>query len=356
MARDYYQILGVARSASAKEIKRAYRRLAHRYHPDKNTGEPRAEERFKEITEAYDVLGDPERRRRYDRFGAASVGGGRAAASSFGDVFSEIFADFFGRRERGRAAGRDRHETLTVDLRLAVQGGERTLQVLRARRCAACAGTGARPGTAPQICHACGGSGEIRVQQGLLSVSKACGYCKARGRVITDPCPACSGEGHRNEQAQLKVRIPPGTADGTVLRYVGEGEPGGAGGKAGDLRVTIRVEPDPLFRRDGADLFVEVPITFAEAALGAQVEVPTLSGLVRMTIPPGTQSGRVFRLRGKGVPQGEGAPGDQQVTVIVETPVGLEPAVRQRLTEVAELADERHYPLRSAFRRKVRGA
>ena len=359
MPRDYYEVLGIGREATDAAIKKAYRKLAHRLHPDKNPNDPTAEERFKEVSQAYDVLSDPEKRRRYDRFGRAGPGFGDFRSSGFtqnvGDVFSEIFGDFFGRREgRSRERGRDRVVSLTVDFHTAVLGGEREIDVPRSRRCETCSGTGAAPGSAPQVCYACGGSGEIRVQQGLLSVSKKCSYCRGRGKTIARPCSACAGSGYLQRQATLKVHIPAGTDDETALRYAGEGEPGPVGAEPGDLKVTIKVEPHRVFKRDGADLHCEVPITLVEATLGAQIEVPTLDGKVRMKVPPGTQSGKVFRLRGKGVPDMEGhSRGDQHVTVVVETPRDLSEHERALVDKLKELDIDAHYPLKAAFRNRV---
>jgi molecular chaperone DnaJ len=363
LPRDYYEVLGISRDASEAALKKAYRKLAHRLHPDKNPDDPTAEERFKEVTHAYDVLSDPEKRRRYDRFGHAAfdrgAGPGDFNAAGFaqnvGDVFSEIFGDFFGKKSgRRQARGRDRVFTIEVDFRTAVFGGEREIEVPRAKRCEVCYGTGASPGSAPQVCYACGGSGEIRVQQGLLSVSKKCSYCRGRGKIIAKPCGGCAGSGFFEHHTMLKVHVPAGADDETVLRYAGEGEPGQQGGTPGDLKIAIKVQPHPFFKRDGSDLHCEVPITVVDAALGAQVEVPTLDGKVRMKIPSGTQSGKVFRLRGKGVPDLEGrGRGDQHVAVVVETPRELSDSERALLEKLNELESDAHYPQRAAFRRRV---
>ena len=357
--RDYYQVLGVPREASPDEVKKAYRRLAHEYHPDKNPGDSAAEERFKEATQAYEVLGDEQKRRRYDRFGHAGVGGGAGpgfSANNVGDVFSEIFNDFFGKRaKRSKERGKDRVHTLTIDFTTAVMGGERTLQVKHNKRCGSCSGTGAKPGSSPQICHACGGSGEIRVQQGLFSVSKRCTYCKGRGRIITNPCKTCDGAGSMAEETELKVRIPKGSTDGTTLRYKSQGEPGVGGGPPGDLRVILQVAGHSIFRRDGSDIHLELPITIVEATLGAQIEVPTLSGQVRMKIPPGTQTGRTFRLRGKGAPKLSGAGnGDQHVSVVVETPQKLSKEGADALEKLRGASEAETYPMRTQFWERVK--
>ncbi|HET6344500.1 MAG TPA: molecular chaperone DnaJ [Myxococcota bacterium] len=359
--RDFYEVLGVQRDATPNEIKKAYRRLAHQYHPDKNPGDTAAEERFKEATHAYDILSDTAKRQRYDRFGAAGVGaggaddfgfgrGGAGFAQGVGDVFSEIFGDFFGRRgPKQQERGRDKTLTLNIPFEAAVHGGERVVDVTRSQRCGTCSGTGSRPGSAPQICHACGGSGDLKVQQGMFSVSKKCLHCRGRGRIINDPCHDCSGQGRSERAAQLKVRIPPGADTGTVVRYAGEGEPGQGGAPSGDLRVTLKVEAHPYFRREGADLHCELPITLVDAALGRHVDVPTLDGRVRMKLPPGTGGGRVFRLRGKGLPRmGGGEPGDLHVTVSIETPQALDDAERTLIEALAGLDTPQHYPKRAA--------
>lgn len=344
--RDFYETLGVVRNATPEEIKRAYRRLAHKYHPDKNPDDASAEERFKEASYAYEVLSDPKTRKKYDRFGPAAFrhGGPRPGGFGFGDVVSEIFGDFFGRRSSRRGnKGRDRVFELRIDFRTAVLGGEKTIEVPRNERCKVCTGTGSRPGTSPQICHACGGSGEIRVQQGLLSVAKKCTYCRGRGKIIAAPCTSCGGNGNTERVAQLRVRIPAGSDDQTVLRYGGEGEPAPEGGTPGDLRVVLEVEQDPIFERDGSDLSCTLPVSFAEAALGAQIEVPTLDGSVRMTIPAGTQTGSVFRLRGKGVAHLKSDNrGDQKVTIVVKTPQDLTATERELFEALRRLEDNDH--------------
>lgn len=363
---DYYKILGVSRTASADEIKTAYRKLAHKYHPDKNPGDTVAEERFKEASEAYEVLSDPKKRKQYDRFGrvGAGFGGGArpgaGAAPGFGDVFGDIFGDFFSGTRRGsrttRERGRDRTYTLKVSFDMAASGGEKVIDVKRGKKCDTCTGTGAKPGTSPQLCQACGGSGEIRVQQGLFSVSKRCGYCNGRGRIINHPCMTCGGEGRIEILTQLKVKIPAGADDGTTLRYAGEGEPGVNGGPPGDLRVVLEVLPHPVFKRDGADVHLELPITFVQAALGATVDVPTVDGKVRMKIPPGTQAGTVLRLRGKGVARLSGSGrGDQHVILKVEVPRGLSRSEQKLVEQLEELNDGRHYPEREAFWKRVGG-
>lgn len=372
--RDLYEVLGVNRNASAGEIKKAYRSLAHRYHPDKNPGNASAEEKFKEATHAYDILSNADKKQRYDRFGAAGVGGGgpqdyaqagAGFAQNVGDVFSEIFGDFFkgGRPDAPGAAGgrqtrekgRDRSVSLTIDFAAAVTGGERTVEVARNQRCGTCTGTGAKPGTTPALCHACGGAGEIRAQQGLFSVNKRCAYCRGRGRIVTDPCRDCDGQGQVERRTQLKVKIPAGAATGSTLRYAGEGESGPHGSNSGDLRVVLEVGTHPVFKRDGADLSCEVPVTFTEAVLGGQVQVPTLQGHVRMKVPAGTQTGKVLRLRGKGMPRlgNDQEHGDLIVTVVVETPQNLSDQQRGLYEQLLALDTASTYPQRQALWEKL---
>lgn len=361
--RDFYDILGVSRQASEKEIKRAYRKLAHELHPDKNPDDHAAEERFKEATVAYDVLSDAQKRKRYDRVGPAGWGGSAGApdfeeaAKNVGDVFSEIFGDFFrGRRpspNSRRERGRDRRVDITVDFETAVRGGEHLVDVERNERCMHCAGTGAKPGSSPQLCHACGGTGTIKVQQGLFSVSKQCGYCGGRGRIVIEPCVHCEGRGYNTRSTKLRVRIPPGSSEGTTLRYGGEGEPGINGGNPGDLRIVLSVKSHEFYRRDGDDIRVEIPLSVYDAILGAQIEVPTLWGPVRMRVPPETQHGSVLRLRGKGAPRAGAANdtdrGDQHVTVALEIPVGLDDEQRQRVEKLRDSGSADQFPKMRSF-------
>lgn len=367
--RDFYEVLGVNRSADEKEIKRAYRRLAHEYHPDKNPDDKRAEERFKEATIAYDVLSDAEKRRMYDRTGANGWNGGSAsstgidfeeAARNVGEVFGEIFGDFFrGHRRKTKHTrkerGRDRTLELRIDFETSIKGGERVLDVQRTEKCTVCAGTGARPGSSPHLCHACGGSGGVKVQQGLFSVSKECTYCKGRGRIVVDPCSACEGRGTQSRATKLRVKVPPASKSGTTLRYAGEGESGRNGGAPGDLRVILNVDDHSLFRREGDDIHVEMPISIYTAALGGQVEVPTLWGKVTMKLPPGTQPGNVFRLREKGAAKSETRKGDQHVTVRVEVPNRLTDLQRHTLESLRDSSAPGVFPKVSAFEDKLEG-
>lgn len=356
--RDFYQVLGVERTADTLSIKSAFRRLAHQYHPDKNPGDRRAEERFKEATQAYEVLTDRGLRERYDRLGPEGINGAaRTRAQSAKDVFSEIFGDIFGKRQGTtvREKGKDRSVEIILDFKSAILGGERIVTINRNQRCEGCRGTGARPGSAPQICHACGGTGDIRVQHSITSVHKLCAYCKGRGKVIGNPCVTCNGEGTSAQQQSLKVCLPAGIENGAILRFSGEGEPGVGGAAPGDLHVTVTVNPHPVFTREGQDVVCELPVTPADAVLGLAVEVPTLDGRVRMRLPPGTQTGRVFRLRGKGVPKADGERGDQHVRIFVETPTPASERERQLLEELARVQQNASYPLRSAFWKKFGG-
>ena len=357
--KDPYEVLAVSRDASPDDIKHAYRRLAHRFHPDKNAGSTAAEERFKEATRAYGVLSDPVKRRDYDLHShdeaQGSHGAGERSRGDAGDMFSQVFGDVARRRGGGGRTrrGSDRLLRLQVDFATAIAGGERTVEVPRWQRCRRCIGTGAKPGTAPQICHACGGTGEIRIEWGLAAVAKKCSYCKARGKIISEPCRTCGGSGFIEVGAPLRVCIPRGVENGTVLRFPGGGGLGQGMGPPGDLRITLEVASHPVFRRAGLDIHVELPVTIVDAALGAQVEVPTLDGCVRMTVPPGTQSGRVFRLRGKGIADAAGARGDQHVAVLVETPQDVGERERRVLDALRVLDTPEHYPQRRALWRQI---
>lgn len=331
--RDYYEILGVERGASEADIKKAYRRLAMKHHPDRNPDDDKAVELFKEASEAYEILADPERRAAYDRFGHAGVdasqgmGGGFGGASSFSDIFSDVFGDIFsGGRGNGARVhrGADLQYTLQLDLEQAVRGDSVDIKVPTLVACEVCDGSGAAEGSAPVSCSDCGGAGQVRVSQGFFTLQQTCPRCRGMGKVITDPCRTCGGHGVTEETRSLAVKVPPGVDNGDRIRLAGEGEAAPNGGTAGDLYVQIAVREHPLFTREGRHLYCEVPISFPDAALGGELEVPTLDGRVKLKIPAETQSGRLFRLRSKGVrPVRGGEPGDLLCRVLVETPVKL---------------------------------
>ena len=337
--RDYYEVLGVARGASEADIKKAYRRLAMKYHPDRNPGSKEGENRFKEAKEAYEVLSDAHKRAAYDQFGHAGVdastttgtrgGAGINPNDVFGDIFGDMFGDIFGGGRRGGRGqrvyrGADLRYELTLDLEQAVFGDTITIRVPALVRCDVCRGSGAKKGSQPQTCSTCGGQGQVRMQQGFFSVQQTCPRCHGSGSVISDPCPKCHGQGRVEERRSLSIKVPPGVDNGDRIRLAGEGEAGPMSGPPGDLYVEISVRPHALFTREGADLACEVPLAFSTAVLGGEVEVPTLDGRVTLKIPAETQTGKVFRLRGKGVKpvRGTGA-GDLLCRVEVETPVNL---------------------------------
>ena len=337
--RDYYEVLGVGREASDQEIKSAYRKLALKFHPDRNAGNKDAEEKFKEAAEAYSVLADADKRAAYDRFGHAGVAG--AGGPGFDPTIFQGFGDdIFGMGAGGRRGGPQRGADLRYDLEIAFEesarGLETSIQVPRQETCDTCRGTGAAPGSSPSICPHCSGRGQIRYQQGFFTVAQTCRQCGGSGRIITRPCTECRGAGQVAHERKLSVRIPAGIASGQRLRLYGEGEAGAAGGPPGDLYVVVHVQDHPVFRRDGDDLFCRVPVTFPVLALGGKIEVPTLDGPEPLEIPNGTQSGHVFQLRGKGMPNVNGrGRGDLHVAVQVVTPKKL---TREQRTLLEQLA------------------
>ena len=362
--RDYYEVLGVSRGASQDDLKKAYRRLAHQFHPDKKPGDKDSEERFKEIGEAYEVLSSPEKRESYDRYGHGGPRGGLegfGGAEGFGSVFDELFEGFFGGggRGRGRTAayrGADLRYNLEIAFAEAVEGGQRDIVIPRLETCATCKGSGAKPGTHPTTCRACRGSGQVRYSQGFLTISQPCGRCGGAGRVLESPCGACRGQGQIRAERSISVKIPAGVETGTRLKLSGEGESGIRGGPPGDLYVVLTVQEHPLFARHGDDLLCEVPISFVQAALGAELEIPTLTGRAKVKIPPGTQSGTEFRLRGKGVPNVRGyGRGDLVARVLVEVPTRLTGKQREILEEYGRLENGEGHPLASRFWEKVKG-
>ena len=362
--RDYYEILGVERGASVEDIKKAYRKVAMQHHPDRNPGDKAAEEAFKEASEAYQILGDAERRAQYDRFGHAAFeqgggfGGFDFSAAGFEDIFGDIFGDFFGGPRRGRSRAR-RGDDLRYDLEItfeeAVFGAEKTIRVPRLSPCEECKGSGSRDGAPRETCTTCRGTGQLRFQQGLFSIAKTCGQCQGQGSVLRDPCRTCGGAGAVRKRQSLSVRIPAGVDTGSRLKLRGEGEGGQHSGPAGDLYVVLHVREHPLFRRDGTDIVCDVPIGFTQAALGAEIEVPTPHGKVKMKVPAGTQSGDVFRLKGKGVPDVRGyGHGDALVRVLLETPRKLTAKQRELLEEFARLSGEEVHPIAKGFFDKVK--
>ena len=352
------------RGAGEEEIKKAYRKLALKYHPDRNPGDKQAEEKFKEISEAYQVLTDPEKRTQYDQFGHAAFGdggpfrGGFDFSSGFEDIFGDIFGEFFGTgstRRRTRSRGEDLRYNLSLGFEEAVFGTEKKIKIPRQGLCETCHGSGSKPGTAPGTCPTCRGKGQVSFQQGFFNVSRTCNQCRGQGTIISDPCISCNGAGRVRKLHTLSVKIPAGVDSGSRLKLRGEGESGASGGPAGDLYVVIQVEPHPLFIRHGLDIICEVPISFVQAALGSEMDVPTLAGKVKMKIPPGTQSGKVFRMKGKGVRDVQGYhQGDQHVKVLVETPTHLKPRQKELLKEFAELGEEEVHPLSKGFFDKVK--
>jgi molecular chaperone DnaJ len=347
--RDYYDILGVGRNAGDEDIKRAYRTLAKKHHPDVNPGDKAAESRFKEINEAYEVLRDPQKRRAYDRFGhAAPAGGGFGGFEGFGmggetfssmsDVFEDILGGFFGGRrgtgQRGRQPGEDLHYDMSISLEEAAAGGERKIDFERLERCDTCKGTGAKAGTEPQTCPTCHGRGQVQVSHGFFAISRTCHRCRGRGTIIADPCAKCRGSGRVKIQRTLNVNVPAGIDSGMRVRLAGEGEPGDSGAPRGDLYLNVTVRQHELFARDASDLILELPIPFTLAATGGECEVPSITGKGRLKIPAGTQSGQIFRLKGMGMPNVDRRGlGDMLVRVFVEMPRRLNSRQRELLKE-----------------------
>lgn len=371
--RDYYEILGLDRNASETDIKRAYRKLAMKYHPDRNPGDKEAEEKFKEVNEAYEILSSPEKKQRYDQFGHAGVNGNGAGGfegfGGFGGGFDDIFGDIFdmfgggfsSRRRSGPQKGADiRYET-TITFEEAAFGVEKMIEFHKYENCSTCKGTGAKPGTSPKTCPQCNGTGEIRYAQrtplGQIVNVRTCNQCNGEGKIVDDPCPTCHGKGKERKLKKIKVKIPPGVDNGSVIPLRGEGEPGTRGGPYGDLYVVLRVSPHKIFTRDGYDVICEIPITFVQAALGDEIEVPTLEGKVKYKISEGTQSGTIFRLKGKGIlhPKGYGK-GDQYVKVFVEVPKKLSEKQKDILRQFAAESGEDIHEQRKTFFEKVKDA
>ncbi|MDP2226675.1 MAG: molecular chaperone DnaJ [Moraxellaceae bacterium] len=361
--RDFYEVLGVAKAASADEIKKAYRKLAMKYHPDRNPDDKSAEEKFKEANEAYEILSDEDKRAAYDRHGHAGVdpnmgAGGFGGGGNFSDIFGDVFGDIFGGGGRGgggqrSSRGADLRYTLELSLEEAVRGTKVQIRVPTQVACEVCDGSGAKKGTMPETCRTCAGAGQVRVQQGFFSMAQTCPTCRGRGKTIKDPCNACHGQGRVEKTKTLDVKIPAGVDTGDRIRLSGEGQAGANGAQAGDLYVQVQVRDHEIFQRDGADLYCEVPISFADAALGGELEVPTLDGRVKLRIPEGTQTGKLFRLRGKGVsPVRGGGPGDMLCRVLVETPVQLNKRQKELLREFQQTMDDdgsKHSPKKSGW-------
>ena len=347
--RDYYEVLGVSKDAPDPELKKAYRRLAMKYHPDRNPDDEAASEKFKEAKEAFEILKDKNKRAAYDQFGHAGVsnqpggGGGFGGGADINDIFGDVFGDIFGGGRRGGGGGArvyrgdDLQYNMEVSLEEAVAGTSTEINIPSLIACDVCDGSGAKRGTSPSNCSTCHGVGQVRMQQGFFSVQQTCPACRGKGKVITDPCPKCRGQGRTQKEKKLSVKIPAGVDSGDKIRLSGEGEASDSGGPAGDLYVAIMVKAHPIFQRDGADLLCTVPINFATAALGGELEVPTLDGRVKLKIPSGTQTEKTFRLRGKGVKPVRGGPvGDLLAKVRLETPVHLNTEQRELLQQFHE--------------------
>ncbi len=372
--RDYYEILGVQKNATEEEIKKSYRRLAMKYHPDRNQNDKDAEAKFKEAKTAYEVLSDQSKRANYDRFGHAGVNPGAAGHGpggfdfeNAGDVFGDIFGDIFGGARRGGQSrqqqqraqrGSDLMYEMSITLEEAVHGVTKEITIPKYSACATCHGSGSKAGSAPTNCTKCHGSGQVHVQHGFIAMAQPCAACSGTGRVIKDPCSTCHGQGRTRQNKTLSVKIPAGVDNGDRIRLTGEGEAGMHGAPAGDLYVQVHVQPNQIFERDGEDLHCEIPVTIVTATLGGEIEVPTLSGDVKLKIPAETQSGKQFRLRGKGVKALRSAHvGDLLCRVVVETPINLNEAQRQKLREFDSLlkADSvSHSPKSSGFFESVK--
>lgn len=368
--RDYYKVLDLARNASEADIKKAYRRLAMKFHPDRNPGDHEAEDKFKEAKEAYEVLSDTQKRAVYDQYGHAGIeasrnagagaggGGGFHGAEAFSDIFGDVFGDIFGGARRGAGGaqafrGADLRYQIELDLSEAVFGRSVEIEVNKFVECEVCHGSGAAKGSTPVTCDTCGGNGQVRVSQGFFTLQQTCPHCRGTGRIVRNPCDTCLGQGRIRRSKKLSVKIPPGVDTGDRVRLAGEGEAGRNGGPPGDLYVEVQVREHPIFERDGVHLSCEVPVSFATTALGGSVEVPTLDGQVALKIPAETQSGRVFRLREKGVKSVRGnARGDLFCRVVVETPVNLTSEQRglvQELDELLRHAGTKHTPRQKSF-------
>jgi molecular chaperone DnaJ len=366
--RDYYEVLGINKDASEDDIKKAYRKLAMQHHPDRNPENPKSEERFKEAKQAYEVLCDTDKRAAYDRFGHAGVdahagaaaGAGGAGFGGFADAFGDIFSEIFG-AGRGRSnvyRGADLRYNLEISLEEAARGTETKIRIPTLQECEACRGVGAKPGSEPVPCQACDGHGQVRMQQGFFSITQTCPRCNGAGKVIRDPCASCQGAGRVKRQKTLSVKIPSGVDEGDRIRLSGEGEAGVNGGPPGDLYVVCRVKPHPVFQREANDLHCEMPISITAAALGGEIEIPTLDGSAKIRIPTETQSGKVFRLRGKGIKGVRSqVHGDLMCHVVVETPINLTPRQKELLLELESINQQeagKHNPRAKSWMEKVK--
>jgi molecular chaperone DnaJ len=367
--RDYYDVLGITRGASEQDIKSAFRRLAKDCHPDRNASDKSAEQKFKELNEAYEALKDPQKRAAYDQFGHAAFDGrgghghgfGPDFASSMSDIFDDLFGEFMGGRRGGsRRSGRERGADLRYNMEVllteAYGGKTAQIRVPTSVTCEGCTGTGANPGTKPSACPTCGGIGKVRASQGFFTIERTCPGCHGRGEIISDPCSECSGKGRVVKERQLSVNIPAGVEDGTRIRLAGEGEAGLRGGPAGDLYIFLSIKPHEFFQRDGADIFCRVPISMTTAALGGQIDVPTIdNGKTRVKVPEGTESGKQFRLKGKGMPVLRSkVTGDMYIQVEVETPKSLNARQRQLLEEFERESNRETSPHSSGFFAKMK--
>ncbi|GJM04537.1 MAG: chaperone protein DnaJ [marine bacterium B5-7] len=361
--RDYYEVLGVSKNADEAELKKAYRRLAMKHHPDRNEGDDKAEEKFKEAKEAYDILSEPQKRAAYDQFGHAGVdtsaAGGGAGGAGFGDIFDSVFGDIFGGGGAGGRGGSrvyrgaDLRYNLELSLEDAVAGTTVKIRVPKMVVCESCKGSGAKKGSAPVSCPTCGGHGQVRMQQGFFSVQQACPQCRGQGKIISDPCGPCRGEGRVRDSKTISVKVPEGVDNGDRIRLSGEGEAGENSGPAGDLYVHISVKNHPIFERDATDLYCDVPISFTTAALGGELEVPTLNGKVKLKIPAESQSGKMFRLKSKGVRSvRSSSTGDLLCRIIIETPVKLTSKQKELLKEFEasmNTGGDKHSPQASSW-------
>ena len=367
--RDYYEVLGVNRDASEEDIKKAYRKLAMKYHPDRNPDSKESEEKFKEAKEAYEVLTEADKRRAYDAYGHAGVnpqmggmGDGGPNMGGFAEAFGDIFSDIFGGGQgRGRSTvfrGADLRYNLEITLENAARGSETKIRIPTMDACETCHGSGAKPGTQPKTCETCHGQGQVRLSQGFFSIQQTCPTCHGSGKMITDPCATCRGAGRIKKHKTLQVKIPAGVDEGDRIRLAGEGEDGVNGGPPGDLYVVIHLKEHSVFQRDGDDLHCEMPISFGLAALGGEIEIPTLDGSAKIKIPPETQTGQVFHLRGKGIKGVRSSyPGDLLCAVVIETPVRLTDRQKEILREMEEINRKdgsRHNPRQKTFMDKVR--